>query len=480
MKIRKKKPSFLLFVPFVLVFFIPLLIAEAGFSNSITLEDVIGIALANNKQVLDSQASLQIVELNLERAEKLFGSPQINLNLNPWGGYYDEGGNLASSAQLNIGGAIKFPGGTDISLNYQGTHDYESGSYDGSYSLELYQSLFQDSGLSPSAIELYNARKNLEKAHLNLEQLQKEIILTTVKSFYEILGISDSLNLVKRKTALSQKELEETIREKDSGLVGELDILRAKIELAEKNKQLSKLEDQLALVKEQFCHSIGTEKDSAFVFPPIQEKELREKAEELLAKEIAEEALLSQSELREAQWTIDEKRLQLRKKEKDTSANWSLSIGYTSEKLPQPAQWQANIGVSYNLFDGGRAKLLVEIARIDLEKAERNFEDIKENIQFELSSKRDALKESLSQLNLWELREEEMELKYQLAEERFALGILSSSEFEEFQLQEMELKNSYQSALCNLLDSYFSYGTSLQMELDIGELVESDKSDRYL
>ncbi|GAI12208.1 unnamed protein product, partial [marine sediment metagenome] len=49
MQTRKKKRFFLLFVSFVLVFFIPLLVPEVGLSASITLEDVIKMALVNNK-----------------------------------------------------------------------------------------------------------------------------------------------------------------------------------------------------------------------------------------------------------------------------------------------------------------------------------------------------------------------------------------------------------------------------------------------
>ncbi len=484
MQTRKKKRFFLLFVSFVLVFFIPLLVPEVGLSASITLEDVIKMALVNNKQILDSQANLEIAQLNLERAEKLFGSPQINLNLNPWRGYYDEKKNFESSAQFKIGGAIKFSGETDISLNYEGAYDYESGNYDDFYSLELHQSLFQDRSLSPSAIELYNAHKSVEKARLDLEQIQKEIILTTVKSFYEILEISDSLNLVKKKIVLNQEKLEETIRKKESGLVGQLDILEAKIELEENTKQLSKLENQLALAKDQFYHSIGAEKDSLLIFSLLQEKKLREKVEKLLVKEVTEEIILSQSEFKKAQWTIDEKRLELSKKEKDTSASWSLSIGYTSKKSTlesispgqwqesiSPGQWQGNVGMSYNLFDAGRAKLLVETAQIDMEKAERNFENLKEDVQFNLYSQRDALKEFLSQLNLLKLRREQARLRGQLAKEQFALGIISSREIKEFQLQKIQQENSYQSALHELLTSYFSYQLSLGMNIDFDEVI---------
>ncbi|GAI12214.1 unnamed protein product, partial [marine sediment metagenome] len=60
------------------------------------------------------------------------------------------------------------------------------------------------------------------------------------------------MNLVKKKIVLNQEKLEETIRKKESGLVGQLDILEAKIELEENTKQLSKLENQLVLAKDQF------------------------------------------------------------------------------------------------------------------------------------------------------------------------------------------------------------------------------------
>jgi len=450
--------------------------AETGFSDSITLQDAIRIALANNDQILDAQSSLEMTQLNLQRAKKLLGTPQVNINLDPLQERYDvKGEAFESLAQLMMAGTIKFPRGTDISLNYQGIYDYENGGYDDFYSLELHQSLFQDQSLSPSAIEIYNARMATEKARLTLEEIKKKVILDTVKSFFQLQEISDSLDLIKKKIALNQERLTETIKKRDSGLAGQLDVLKAKIELTENTEQLSKLKSQLALAKDQFYHSIGAEKNSPFIFSPIKEEQLRKKAEELLARKINQEILLSQSELKQAQWAVDEKHLQLSRKEEDLSPNWSLTIGYTSEKIVSggttPAQWQAKIGISYNLFDGDRAGLSVQMAQMDLKRAERNFENLKETVRLNLSSQKNALREALSQLNLWKLKKDEIELRGELAQEQFTLGILSSQELKEFCLQKMQVKNNYQSALHNLLSSYLSYRMSLEMKLDLNEVI---------
>ncbi len=252
-------------------------------------------------------------------------------------------------------------------------------------------------------------------------------------------------------------------------------MLKAKIELAENTEQLNELENQLALAKDQFYHSIGVEKDTLFILSLPQEKKVREKAEELLVKEISREIVLSQSELKQAQWTIDEKRLQLSRKEEELSSDWLLTVGYTSERATldgiTPAQGQIKIGVSYNLFDGGRAKLSVQAAQMELAKAERSLENLKKTAQFSLSSERNALREALSQFNLWKLKKDEIELKGELAQEQFALGIISNQELKEFQLQVIQLKNSYQLALHNLLASYFSYRLSLGMNIDFDEVI---------
>jgi outer membrane protein TolC len=471
MKIRKRGLFFLLFV-----LFIPLFIAGTGLSNSITLEDAAKIALANNEQVLSAQTSLEIARLNLKRAEKLFATPYINLNVEPWQGKYDiERETYQRPSEFMMSGTIRFSQGTDIGLNYQGAYDYEEGGYDDFYTLELHQSLFQDQSLTPSALEIYNARITTERAYLTLEDIQKEIILSTVRSFYKLREISSSLSLTEERRTLSQEELAETTEKKNSGLAGELDMLKAKIELAEYTEQLNQLENQLALAKDQFFHSIGAEKDTPLIFSPIKEEELMEKVEGLLVKEINREIVLSQSELKQAQWTIDEKRLQLSRKEEELSSDWLLTVGYTSEKATlggiTPAQGQVKIGVTYNLFDGGRAKLSVQAAEMELERAERNLENLKKTAQFSLSSEKNALREALSQFNLWKLKKDEIKLKGELAQEQFALGIISSQELKEFQLQVIQLKNSYQSALHGLLTSYISYRSSLGINIDFDEVI---------
>jgi outer membrane protein TolC len=472
MKTRKRRFFFLFTVLFIPLFFI----GQVGFSYSITLEDAAKMALANNEQVLSVQASLEIARLNLKRAQKLFATPHINLNFEPWQGKYDIGRETyQGTSELMMSGTIKFSQGTDIGLNYQGAYDYEKGGYDDFYTLELHQSLFQDQSLTPSALELYNARMAAEKAYLTLEDIEKEIILSAVRSFYKLREIGNSLSLTTERIALSQEKLAETIEKKDFGLTGELDVLRAKIELAENIEQLNELENQLALTKDQFFHSIGIEKDASLIFSLIKEKKLREKAEELLAKEISQEIVSSQSELKRAQWTVDEKRLQLSKKEEELSPGWSLTIGYTSERSISggvvPAQSEAKIGVTYNLFDGGRAKLSMQAAEMELEKAEGNLKNLKKTAQFSLSSEKNVLREALSRFNLWKLKKDEIELKGDLAQEQFTLGIISSQELKEFQLQTVQVENSYQSALHNLLTSYFSYRLSLGINIDFDEVI---------
>ena len=468
----RKRGLFFLFT----VLFTPLFIGQAGFSNSITLEDAVKMALANNEQVLSAQTSLEIARLNLKRAQKLFTTPHINLNLEPWQGKYDIGGGTdQGSTELVMSGTIKFSQGTDISLNYQGAYDYEEGGYGDFYTLELHQSLFQDQSLTPSALELYNARMATERAYLALEDIEKEIILSVVRNFYQLREIGNSLSLAKERIALSQGKLTETTEKRDSGLAGELDMLQAKIELAENTEQLNELENQLALAKDQFYHSIGVEKDTLFILSLPQEKKVREKAEELLVKEISQEIVLSQSELKQAQWTIDEKRLQLSRKEEELSSDWLLTVGYTSERATldgiTPAQGQIKIGVTYNLFDGGRAKLSVQTAQMELAKAERNLENLKKTAQFSLSSQKNALREALSQFNLWKLKKDEIKLKGELAQVQFALGVISSQELKEFQLQAVQVENSYQSSLYNLFTSYISYGISLNMKPNLSEVI---------
>jgi len=471
MKIRKRGLFFLFPVLFVSLF-----IGQAGLSSSITLEDAAKMALENNEQVLSAQASLEIDNLSLKRAEKLFATPYVNLNLEPWQGKYDIGKETYQGiSDLMMSGTIKFSQGTDIGLSYQGAYDYEKGGYDDFYTLELHQSLFQDQSLTPSALELYHARVATERAYLALEDIEKEVILSVVSDFYQLREINSSLSLSKERRTLSQEKLTETTKKKDSGLAGELDMLKAKIELAEYTEQLNQLENQLALTKDQFFHSIGAEKNTPLIFSPIKEEELMEKAEELLAKEISQEIVLNQSELKQAQWTIDEKRLQLSKKEEELSPAWSFSLSYTSERLTSdgvvPAQGEAKIGITYNFFDGGRAKLSMQAAEISLEKAERDFENLKETVRFNLLAKRNTLKQALSQFGLWKMKKEKIKLEDELAQEQFTLGTISSQELKEFQLQKIQLENSYQSALHELLTSYFSYKLSLGINIDFDEVI---------
>src|SRR5665811_765174 len=104
MKARKRELFFLF-----TVLFIPLFVGQGGFSNSITLEDAAKMALANNEQILSVQTSLEIARLNLKRAQKLFATPHINLNFDPWQGKYDiERETYQRPSEFMMSGTIKF------------------------------------------------------------------------------------------------------------------------------------------------------------------------------------------------------------------------------------------------------------------------------------------------------------------------------------------------------------------------------------
>ena len=108
---------------------------------------------------------------------------------------------------------------------------------------------------------------------------------------------------------------------------------------------------------------------------------------------------------------------------------------------------------------------------MELAKAERNLENLRKTAQFGLSSQKNALREALSQFNLWKLKKDEIKLKGELAQEQFTLGTISSQELKEFQLQAVQVENSCQLALHNFLTSYFSYRLSLGMNIDFDEVI---------
>ena len=81
------------------------------------------------------------------------------------------------------------------------------------------------------------------------------------------------------------------------------------------------------------------------------------------------------------------------------------------------------------------------------------------------------MEQALSQFSLWKMRKDKIKLEDELAQERFTLGTISSQTLKELQLQEIQQENSYQSALHNLLTSYFSYQSSLGINIDFDEVI---------
>jgi len=471
MKIEKVIGSFLLSLLFLSL---PLKIEAA---TALTLKEAIRLSLKNNPEILISQDNLKMANLSLKLTEKNFLSPEINLTLNPFNLINIQGEKKKTETEIELGGEVKSSKGCEIKTNYKGNYDYHKEKYTSYYSLQIKQVLFRDSKLTPAYLQLYKAKIAEEEAKLDLKWKEKEVILSTVKNFLYLQEMEDSLNLTKEKIKQEQLKLEKIKKMVEKGFAGDLDLLEIKIKLEEDKEKLHNLEDESNLKRCEFFHSLGLEKNISLplTHPQILKDKLKKETKKLVKEEFNKKIILQNIEVEKAYHKVDEENLQLKTAKRDLHPDLSLTVGYTSKKVPpeefEPAEWRAGLNLTYKLFDSGKRKISEKIAYESLKEAKRELEETKDSVETNIYSKKNELKKAISQLELLDLKREKEELELKLKNRQFISGIISKEELRDFQIEEKEIENSYQQALHNLLISYLSYRESLGIELNINEVI---------
>ena len=459
---------------FLLIAFSSFFFLNGRNAIALTLREAIKIALERNYQILNFKDELENARLNLELTEKNLFAPQVELNLSPYGKLWKKG-MWSSLSELQLTGKIGFSNGSQLSAHYTGDYRHEEGEYSDYYGVQLDLPLFQDVELSSPSLQLHEVRLSVKKSELKLDQAGKDLLINVIKSFYRLKELRDSLKVAKEKLKQREREVEKLLQQVNLGTAGRLELLSAKINLESSKKELDVLQDEFSLALDEFCHSLGLEKtSSSLVYPEIKEEKLKEKAKELLMRKITEEVLTKDKEVKEARWAVEQAELRLRQKRQALSPSFSVSIGYSSgNELEEDEleEWKATFGLTYKLFDGGQGRLSERIAQGQLEIARRNLENAKRSVQLAILSKRNALREALSQLRLLELKREEMRFQEKLKEEQFRLKLISSDQLRDFQIERMSSENDYRAALHELLICYLSYRQALGMDLEIDEVI---------
>ena len=197
----------------------------SGYSQAISLNDAIDIALKNNLQIILARERVRQAEQKVKEATAGY-LPSINLN-----GTYTHLGKVPS---------MSTPFG-EFPMGEQDTT---------SLTFSLTQPLYTGGRLTLNSKQ---AKLNYLRAEKELQQTQSEVIYQVKEGFYSVLLATKNLEIAQRALNQAKAHLEIVESFYKSGRASRFDLLRAKVEVANLKPDVIKARNNLSLARERLA-----------------------------------------------------------------------------------------------------------------------------------------------------------------------------------------------------------------------------------
>jgi len=334
------------------------------FSRPLSLADALNVALAQSPAILKARKTLEL-EHGLIVQTKAIALPKLGI-----------GGEYRATEPSNVDRPpADIPGftfGTEQSWGAQ---------------VRLVQSIYEGGRLLSA---FRTARLLKERSLLNYNVAVADLILQVHTAYYGVLLAEEQIGVQEASIALLQRELTDSTRRFEAGVVPRFNVLRAEVELGNARPKLSRAQNQLRITRNVLANALGVSiPEGAAEDIPLQlsDKMVAEPlsigladAVQLALKQRDELAALRATRLLRGEETIQAKagykpRLQV-------FGGYETSSSLFSPDLTDEIHgWVTGVQMSWDIFDGGltrgrvlQAKAQQDLASIQLEDAAREIE----------------------------------------------------------------------------------------------------------
>ncbi len=399
---------------------------------AITLEEALNKVLDNNLQILMGKEKIREAEQILKVASAAY-FPILNLD-----GVYTHLGEVSTGEQ-------------DVA----------------SFIFSLTQPLYTSGRLSLTKQQI---EVNYQTVKQDLENIQKEVAYQVKEGFYSYFLAEKNLEIIEK--ALEQAELHLKVVESffQSGRVSRFDFLRAKVEIANLKPELIQAKNSLYLAKEKLAFLLSLPSSSFEV-----EGKLKFEVLTLTLNQAIKDALTSRSDLKSWESQKDMAKLFWEIAKANNLPTLSFIANYEFTPIGEKGwqdNWNANIVLSFPLFDSGRNKAVVEQKKSQVIQTELAIQQLRGAIQIEVKKAfldMQAAKESLiaQEQNIYQAEEALF-----IAKARYESGTIIQLEVLDAQLALTRARAGYNKAL-------FDYNLA-RAHLDRAIGIKEESSERNL
>jgi outer membrane protein TolC len=461
-----KKVTSLLFLMSFLLFFQ----LESKSQTILTLEKAMEIATVNSPAIQSTLLNLQRTteSLNAQRAGL---KSKFALSVNPLD--YSNSRKFDSRTSewftnelINSSGTFRVDQpilATDGKISLVNTFGWQSNTSDAlgtsktntAYSNNLYLSLSQPLfTYNRTKVALKTLELNNENAQLSYSMQRLALEKTVSQLFYNVYMAQMSLSIREDENNNTQKSYEIIKNKVEAGLAAKEQLFQAEVNLATSKSSRASARVSLESAKDQFKQYIGMD-----IFEEISVlTDIAVAPIEVDAKMALEHGLASRMELRQRQIQIETSQFDLIaiKSQNEFRGDLALSVGVSGDNpnlanvYDKPTK-SPHYGITFNvpIFDWGQraAQIRAQTAVINTQKLNYSNQDIQ--IKVDIRQTVRNLSNLKDQIAIALQNQQNSQLTYDINQERFKNGDLTSMDLNLFQVQLSNNKMAYAQALIN-------------------------------
>jgi outer membrane protein TolC len=461
-----KKVTSLLFLMSFLLFFQ----LESKSQTILTLEKAMEIATVNSPAIQSTLLNLQRTteSLNAQRAGL---KSKFALSVNPLD--YSNSRKFDSRTSewftnelINSSGTFRVDQpilATDGKISLVNTFGWQSNTSDAlgtsktntAYSNNLYLSLSQPLfTYNRTKVALKTLELNNENAQLSYSMQRLALEKTVSQLFYNVYMAQMSLSIREDENNNTQKSYEIIKNKVEAGLAAKEQLFQAEVNLATSKSSRASARVSLESAKDQFKQYIGMD-----IFEEISVlTDIAVAPIEVDAKMALEHGLASRMELRQRQIQIETSQFDLIaiKSQNEFRGDLALSVGVSGDNpnlanvYDKPTK-SPHYGLTFNvpIFDWGQraAQIRAQTAVINTQKLNYSNQDIQ--IKVDIRQTVRNLSNLKDQIAIALQNQQNSQLTYDINQERFKNGDLTSMDLNLFQVQLSNNKMAYAQALIN-------------------------------
>ncbi len=432
---------------------------------TLTLKEAISMALGNNQTVLkEAKNNLQLAHQNLIAVHKTY-QPKINqdaasqrtTNENEITSTTQDKHSISlnstwskiifTSRLLTLSEGYNLTATND--KNYA-SNKFSSNPYIG---IELIQPL-SEGGRLQQRLPLINSDENLQLAKINYVLIEEQLILDVINNYYQLIRIKALIKQAEEQVELSRQLLKWTQASLKAEQIPELDVMNARVQLANDEDFLVQVQEQQITLQKNFIRLLGVNEDLTLELSNEINVKILNKNKDV--DESINEALKNRLELKRAKIEIEQikRNIPISKSSNKPTLNISGNYSWTNEagelkeaikNLPQ-RNWLVQAKFSFPFFDSGTTKNQVKIAEINYQKVLDSFDILKKNIIEEINQIQRNLEKNERRLKVLEVNLKIAQEARRISQLKYEMGLITIREVLESQIAYSKVKSSIDDA----------------------------------